>query len=57
MHMQGMNSRVGNVHLSEQFTALECPMAYYVVCISTEFHLLDAACEEAPLLDSSLWGG
>ena len=27
MHMQGMNSRVGNVHLSERFTALECPIS------------------------------
>ena len=48
-------TRVGNVHLNEQFTALESPMAH-VVCISTELHLY-AAGEEAPLRDSSLWGG
>ena len=33
VHMQGVNSRVRNVHLGEQFTALERPMAY-VVCIT-----------------------
>ena len=49
--MQSVNSRVGNVHLGERFTALESPMAY-VVCISTKLDLLNAACEEAPLREA-----
>ena len=36
--------------------SLQRPMAY-VVCIFTELHLLNAACEKAPLRNSSLWGG
>ena len=51
-----MNSRVCNVHLGEQLTVLERPMAN-VVCITAELHLSNVAGEEASLGDSSLWGG
>ena len=48
VHMLDMNARIEKVDPSEHFAIFKSSMAC-VVCILWEFHLLDAACEEAPL--------